>query len=127
MSIDPNATIIGDKNLSFVGLLAKYIPYFLIFGIIAVWKTPQVFTDPRFWAEEGAMFYPYCRSHPMLECLSYLHTGYYQLLTDAFTFLASEAPVLYAPAVTTFFAILLHMIIVYQLIIFARGYGVSRL
>ena len=127
MSIDPNATIIGDKNLSSAGLPAKYIPYFLIFGIIAVWKTPQVFINPRFWAEEGAMFYPYCRSHPMLECLSYLHTGYYQLLTDAFTFFASKAPLLYGPTVTTFCAIVLHMTIVYQLILFARGYEVSRL
>jgi hypothetical protein len=103
------------------------IVYLLIFGIVAVWKTPQIFVDPRFYGEEGFTFYPYCLSHSPLECLSYVHLGYYQLLTNIFVFMASEVSILYAPAVTTFCALLLHMIVVYQLAIFGRSHDLSRI
>jgi hypothetical protein len=37
------------------------------------------------------------------------------------------ATVVYAPAITTFCALLLHMIVVYQLVIFSKGYNLSRI
>ena len=128
MNIDSRGMIMAIKRRPYLSRLSLWnINYFIIFGIIAFWKTPQVFVKPRFLGEKASLFYPYCLSHTVVECFLHVHLGYYQLLTNAIVLLASRTPILYAPVITTLCALMLHIIVVYQLISFARCYRLSHI
>lgn len=62
----------------------------------------------------------------MLEYLLKVNLGYYQLFLNIFVLVSSRVPVFYAPIISSSVGLLLHLIVVYQLVLLARGYDLSR-
>lgn len=59
-------------------------------------------------------------------CLTRTYMGSYQILTDTITYLSTLVPVLYAPVVTTYLTLLLHLALVGQIVVFSHAYTLSR-
>jgi len=49
----------------------------------------------------------------------YIHVGSIQILTNAIVYISTKVPTVFAPAVTTYCALLLNLIVVFQLAVFA--------
>ncbi len=64
-------------------------------------RAPDVFTEGRFWGEEGAEFYPSFLASPWTADLGYLLDGHLHLATNLAVLAASAAPLAWAPLVTT--------------------------
>ena len=96
-----------------------------IYVAIVFTKAPTLFTDPRFWAEEGVVFFPRCQKGGFIECISYLHLGSYQLLANVAVYLSTKVPLVFAPSVTSFFALALQTVVAAQLFILAKAYRLS--
>ena len=98
-------------------LLRPWTPLFFVacFLLLAFAKTPDLFLNPRFWAEEGRDFFPALRDGSLLNDLMYITKGSYQVLTNLAVFIATRVPLEYAPAVTTYIALLLHTIVAFQI------------
>jgi hypothetical protein len=97
-----------------------------VFLVIAFWKAPGLFRHPRFWAEEGTVFYAGFLGKSFIECISYTGHGSLQILSNAIVYLAAQAPFAFAPAVTTYLALGLHLLIVAQIVLFARAHVLGR-
>ena len=95
---------------------------FTLYIVIIFTKSPILFTDPRFWAEEGVVFFPVCQNGGFIECMSYLHLGSYQLLANLAVYLSTKVPLAAAPSVTSFMALALQMVVVAQLVTFTKAY-----
>jgi hypothetical protein len=99
----------------------------IIYIGISYWKTPVIFKYPRFWAEEGAEYYRNCFGDSLSVCMSYTHSGSYQLFTNIIVYLSTKVSVLNAPFVTTYLSYALQLIVVVQISLFAKAYQVSRI
>ncbi len=64
-------------------------------------RAPLLLQQPRFWAEEGKVYYAYAYSNPSWRALLAPHQGYYHLFANIATALALLVPVQHAPMVTT--------------------------
>lgn len=86
--------------------------FILLLCILVIYlRLPSLFIEPRFWAEEGAVYFSYAFSHPWYESLLACHQGYYSLFSNFATTLAANFVSLkYAPFVTTYFAFIIQMI-----------------
>ena len=98
----------------------------LFFGL-SLWKSPDIFNHPRFWAEEGSRFYAHCQGGSFWHCMAYVHGDSYQLLANTLVSLAAAAPVEDAPAVTTYLAFAVELGVVVQIVLFCREYRLSPL
>ena len=85
-----------------------------VFLVLALWKAPGILRHPRFWAEEGTVFYAGFVGKSFLECIFYIGHGSLQILSNAIVYLAAQAPVAFAPAITTYLALGLHLLVVAQ-------------
>src|SRR5436190_1405231 len=97
-----------------------------VFLVLALWKAPGILRHPRFWAEEGTVFYAGFVGKSFLECIFYIGHGSLQILSNAIVYLAAQAPVAFAPAITTYLALGLHLLVVAQIVLFARAHGLAR-
>jgi len=88
--------------------------------IIAVKEWP-VLADPRFWSEEGFLYSTF-RTLPAWQALTHIYLGSYQLLYNLFVWISTKAPLAFAPAVTTYLAGFLLIVIGLQLAAVARSY-----
>ncbi len=70
-------------------------------ALFIVWRQPELFTAPRFWAEEGTNFFTYAHTHTWWENLFHAQFGYYTLYNSLATSLAAAVPLEHAPLVTT--------------------------
>jgi hypothetical protein len=113
----------GDKQSA---LLRDVIGASAVFLVIALWKAPGIFRHPRFWAEEGTVFYAGFLGRSFIECIFYIGHGSFQILSNGIVYLAAQVPVAFAPAVTTYLALSLHLVIVAQIVLFARAHGLPR-
>jgi len=68
--------------------------------IITILRDPSLFINPRFWAEEGRVYFKYAVEHPAIETLTATHMGYFSLIPTIATWLATYIPYEYAPFVT---------------------------
>jgi len=78
---------------------------------IIVLRAPILFTEPRFWAEEGSGYfsaaYRFAHSPEWFRSLGYVHRGYLAIWTaGATTVAANLVPLERAPLVTTLFALI---------------------
>ena len=74
----------------------------LIAVAATIGRQPALFGSPRFWAEEGTLYFSYAWTHPWYETLLYRPAGYLTLYTAAAAALAAGlAPLRAAPFVTT--------------------------
>ncbi len=102
----------------------------LLFGLFVVllcFAHAKVLLHPRFWAEEGREYYPYCAQHDALACLSFAHVGGVQLVENLFVFFATRTPLLLAPAITTYASLAILCVVVAQVIAFAEAFRLGSL
>lgn len=81
----------------------------LALAALTVWRQPELLTQPRFWAEEGAVYFPYAFAHSFLENLFHPEFGYNTLYHSIVTSLATLVPLEKAPLVTTWAAFAVQM------------------
>ncbi|MGF1460533.1 MAG: hypothetical protein ACFBSG_16085 [Leptolyngbyaceae cyanobacterium] len=107
------------------GKAGYYLGGLLLFGVVAVIKSPTLFWDPRFWAEEGLIFYQNCLQQGAQQCLRYVHLGNFLLFSNLLGYWASLVPAYFAPFVTTYGAAALHVLVVYQVLLLGQTYGIK--
>jgi len=76
----------------------------LVFFLLAVLKTPGIFLHPRFWAEEGSVFFRDLQGASLIDAAGYVYRGSILLPTSLGVWLATLAPLSLAPAITTYLA-----------------------
>ncbi len=97
-----------------------------IFLAFAIWKSPTIFIDPRFWAEEANPYFAKCLHATAWACLTTLHkNGSFEGIFNLGTYLATLVPLERAPAATTYLTLLLHLAIIVQLAGLARTYQIG--
>ena len=95
---------------------------FVLLGIAGLFffLSPNLFLEPRFWAEEGSVFFQYAVEKPWYAALCAPHQGYYSFLINLATLLARFVPIDYAPCVTTYTAFIVQLI-PYAVILWGRS------
>jgi hypothetical protein len=106
---------------------AQSAAYLGLFLVVAYFKTPMLFKDPRFWAEDGAAYYKDCLGHTFSACLQVVHGGSYQLLENIMVYIAARLPIIAAPAATTYLSLAVHLVVVGQIVQFSRVYRLRGL
>jgi len=79
--------------------------------VIAV-RDPSFLIQPRFWAEEGAVYFQSALDRPPLEALFAPHQGYFSLIANVGGILATLPSLEYAPLVTTMIAFIIQLSLV---------------
>ena len=84
----------------------RWLLFFLTL-ILVVFRQESYFTYPRFWAEEGVVFFSFARSHTLIQALLQPHLGYYSLFSNLAAIIAAKfTPLKNAPLATTLCAFL---------------------
>jgi hypothetical protein len=85
----------------------------LLAGIIVliVFRRPELFLAPRFWAEEGANYFAYAFNNGFLDALVVQHFGYYAIVPTITTALSTLVPLEQAPLVTTLVAAVFQLLV----------------
>lgn len=73
----------------------------LVAAAAVVLRVPDLVLEPRFWAEEARVYFAYALAAGPLDALLAPHQGYYSLVPNLATWLATLVPLEAAPAVTT--------------------------
>lgn len=76
-------------------------------------RAPELLLQPRFWAEEGSVYFMYAGQHSVWEGLTFIFptVGYFLLSLNLPCVLAAKlVPLEHAPAVTTGFALIVQLI-----------------
>ncbi|MDF1793571.1 MAG: hypothetical protein P1U88_16780 [Thalassobaculaceae bacterium] len=83
------------------------LPLLLAAGSVlaTVWRLPEILAEPRFWAEEARVYFAHALSAPALDALLAPHQGYYSLVPNLATWLATLVPLERAPEITTAIAL----------------------
>jgi hypothetical protein len=103
---------------------SRLLRWSLLFGLFVVllfFAHANVLRHPRFWAEEGTVYYQYCARRDVAACLSFAHIGGLQLIENLLVFFATRGPLQFAPAITTYGSLAILCLIVVQLIAFAQA------
>ena len=119
LSVNQQTTASKSKKAGFVGSLLLIV----VLGAAIVFRQPLFLSDPRFWAEEGRVFFRFAYLHDFLTGLLYVPvklTGYFLLCATLPTTIAARVPIELAPAVTTWFS-LFYQVGVASLIAFGRS------
>jgi hypothetical protein len=81
-----------------------------LYVFVLVIRAPWVLVRGRFWAEEATVYFAYAWSHSFLEALTAPHLGYYNLVANVGSVLATHVPLESAPRPTTALALLIQVI-----------------
>lgn len=96
----------GEESAWVLGLLA----------VLALARAPSLLISPRFWAEDGTVYFAYARSHGLLESLFLVPTtsgpaGYLNLAANLPAWIAAHfVPLEWAPLVPTIFALVIQLL-----------------
>ncbi len=103
-------------------LLGAVAPLLLATGAIlaTVYRLPELLADPRFWAEEGRVYFVHALGAPPLPALLAPHQGYYSLIPNAATWFATLIPLERAPVVTVAIALAVQIL---PAVVTATGHG----
>ncbi len=82
------------------------IALLLLVGTIVTARRPELLISPRFWAEEGEVYFSAAIRNGFWKALSLEHIGYYNIVPNIATAMAVLVPLELAPFVTTFTAFL---------------------
>lgn len=104
----------------------EIVGYTSAFLLIAYLKSPAVFSHPRFWAEEGTVFYATFLHLPAIDCLLFIKSGALQLSTNLAVYISTKVPTPMAPAVTTYIAVIFQVILAIQIALFIRAYNLAK-
>jgi len=81
---------------------------FALAVILIVWRAPQLFVHPRFWAEDGAVYFAYAYHNAVIKSLIHPQLGYYSLIVNLTSVLAAKLiPLSRAPLFTTLVALVI--------------------
>ena len=78
--------------------------------LIIISRAPTLLLEPRFWAEEGSVYFYYAYYLPWYKTIFSLYLGYYSLFPNLAAFLAQLLPLKYSPLVTTGLALSVQII-----------------
>lgn len=80
--------------------------------LLIFWRMPYLITQPRFWAEEGGVFFGYAYAHPWYETLVFVpsYLGYLCFYYNIVVLAATFVPLAYAPLVTTLACLLVQLV-----------------
>jgi hypothetical protein len=82
----------------------------LVIGIIFA-RCPELLTSPRFWAEEGEIYFSEAFNSGIWRSLFLQHLGYYNIIPNLAAGLATLVPLEQAPFVTTYIALLIQVLV----------------
>lgn len=102
---------IGKSRLD-TYIFIKVAVSLLIIGINYI-RIPQLFSYPRFFAEEGSLYFSYAYSHSWINNLLTPQHGYYTLYHSVVTSLAKLPTIENAPLVTTSAAFIVQVVVSY--------------
>lgn len=80
------------------------------FALLTALRAPWLVLAPRFFAEEGVLYFRYALDHGSLDSLTARHLGYFALVPNAATALAAQLPLASAPYATLAFAFAVQML-----------------
>jgi hypothetical protein len=99
--------------------------YLAIFVLLALMKSPGIFQEPRFWAEEGRwLFVPFQSMSPS-GALTHLYHGSLLSLANIAVYVSTLVPIQFAPSVTTYFSLAFTATVALQIGLFAKDRGLS--
>ena len=100
------------------------IPALTVVAVVAILfaKSPAMFLDPRFFGEEATMLFPKFLYQSPIASLFNLYLGYLLFLTNISVLLSTKVSLEHAPAVTTYIALMVQIVVAYQLGAFIREY-----
>lgn len=86
--------------------------------VLSVVRSPDLLTEPRFWAEEASVHFRYAFHHPWWDSVIFVYqrTGYLHLFANVTALLATWVPMVHAPAVTTFLTLSALLVIVWHIL-----------
>lgn len=83
----------------------------IIIVLIIIARAPSILIEPRFWAEEGTVYFAHAFNNPWYDNIFFHHRGYYHLFANIATIIAANlVPLKYAPFVTTYLAFIVLLI-----------------
>ena len=114
----PSGSSRGDRSPGLDGVLPT-----AVFGFVLLWRAPDLFLHPRFWAEEGGLYFGTLQNVAPLKGLVRVFNGNYQLLTNVFVELSMHVPLRAAPLVTTMLSMGLALVCAWMIgrVLLARG------
>jgi hypothetical protein len=80
---------------------------------LMVWRSPDLLLAPRFWAEEGSVYFEFAYEHSFIEALYFVdwRAGYLNLIASLTSAIAANAtPLEYAPFVTTYVSFIVQFV-----------------
>lgn len=77
-----------------------------VYAALVALRAPWLVLAPRFFAEEGILYFRFAREHTAWEALTAPHLGYFALVPNVATMLAAKLPLVLAPFATLAFAFL---------------------
>jgi hypothetical protein len=111
------------KNLNLNKILTIIV--FILLVLIVIFRAPNILLEPRFWAEEGSVYYAHAMQSGILEgiFLAPKGTAGYLLLAASFpaTFAANFSPIEFAPFITTYFSLSV-LLLVFFLVLWGKSY-----
>lgn len=93
------------QNDSFqVAELTQKVICLLLIIVVMVIRKPELLIDPRFFQEEGSIYFPHAFNHGFVDNLFMQYGGYYALITNLAASIAAMFPLAVAPLITTYLA-----------------------
>ena len=102
-----------------LSFLEQYINPIIILSSIFIILIREVdlFTSPRFWAEEGTISYAFSRHHSITEIIFAIHNGYLTMLNGLISIIQSRMiPIENAPTLTLIISSIIQLLPVYLVI-----------
>lgn len=91
--------------------------WLIIILLITIWRAPVLLLEPRLWAEEGTKYFTLAYNEGFWKGFFAQHGGYYALIPNVATALATLVRLEYAPLLTTLFALVVQMV-VFSIVVF---------
>lgn len=118
------------NSQSFNSFLDKRYPAIILFGvaIISFLRSPSLFINPRFWAEEGSIYFKDAILNSFFVNLLTPKQGYISLFNNVISGLAAVVPLRYSPFITTYSAFGIYLLIFILIILHdAKEFSSSKI
>lgn len=114
----------GENGKIFSHLTSICIFTFLVFSLLRV---PTIFFEPRFWAEEGAVYFNAIKGLDWFHAVSFSAKSNVQILTNILVSVSTAVSASWAPHVTTYGSILIACGLPYSMARAARDNAIDPL
>jgi hypothetical protein len=119
-------SLFEEKSLSFFSRNFSAIAIFLFIGMSAL-KMRAYLAQGRFWAEEGAVFFPAISGRSAWEALFNVFNGHVELITNFVVYLASLFNFKHAPLVTSYFSFTFQLLPIFIIVLYRENLQLSKL